>query len=150
MAFNHTASAILQVVNAPKTIVGKDLDFKEVRISKDGHSESREARVTLEMASFSGNLEWIVKAGRVEQPATYVAVLILDGERIRGIDYSPIEQRKFYKITIPKGWHQNVRNPNTLENRHEALTIDVLHLHDFCDKVAKLWHIDYEREGYLL
>jgi hypothetical protein len=115
-------------------------------------SPSREARVTLESKSGRAILaELIVKVGNLKDVTTYSAALLIDYERIRGVDFSKIERTCFYKTKIPKGWHQNIVDPNTGDNRHEALVIDpVGDLDDFIRKVAKLWNISYSEEVTLL
>lgn len=96
-------------------------------------------------------LEWILKAGRIDDPTTYKSSLLVDSQRIRGIDFFPIERTKFFKVRIPKGWHENVVDPNTGEDRHEPLDLGtVSDFEDFCRKVAKRWNIDYQTEGTLL
>lgn len=57
----------------------------------------------------------------------YRAAFLLASERVRGIDYSEIETKKFYKTHIHKGWHQNIVDPglpadNPNQNRHEPLS----------------------------
>jgi hypothetical protein len=100
------------------------------------------------------NLRLIVEAGRFDDPETYRAALLLDDQRIRGVDYVEIEIKRFYKIVVPKGWHQNVVDPNlpTREiNHHVPLdNFKVADLNDFLGKIAALWHIDLAREEVLL
>jgi hypothetical protein len=81
---------------------------------------------------------------------------VLEGERIRGIDYSKIRRHRRYKEHIPKGWHENVIDPNLPtdhddRNRHLALMhFEPTDLKDFLHRVAKQWHIELEVEGLLL
>lgn len=81
---------------------------------------------------------------------------MLEGERIRGIDYSKIRRLKRYREHIPKGWHENVIDPNLPtdqddRNRHVPLKdfapTDLKH---FLHLVAKWWHIELEIESMLL
>jgi hypothetical protein len=58
------------------------------------------------------SLRLSVNAGRFDEPETYRAALILEEQRVRGVDYSYLEHKRFYKTVIPKGWHQNIIDPN--------------------------------------
>ncbi len=144
-------SAVLhELVKLPKHIVGDRIVFRE---PEKQPGLSREARVTLESKT-SGRAvlaELVVKVGDLKDVTTYSAALLVDYERIRGVDFSKIERTSFYRTKIPKGWHQNVIDPNTGENRHEALAINpVSDLDDFIRKVASLWNISYSEEVTLL
>jgi hypothetical protein len=67
------------------------------------------------------------------------------------VDYSEVQKKRFYKEVIPKGWHQNIINPNTGDNLHEPLDLGtVTHFADFSNKIAKLWNIEYQAEGLLI
>ena len=84
----------------------------EIRWSKHGKQGSS---LTLPLDLVDGPfVDFVVHvtAGDVAQPEIYRASLVLAGERVRGIDFSPIERRKFYRVHIPKGWHENVIDPN--------------------------------------
>ena len=100
------------------------------------------------------NLRLCVHAGRYDEPETYRAALVLDGQRIRGVDYSEIEVKQFYKTVVPKGWHENVIDPNLSTrdiNRHQALSdFQVSDLTDFLGKVGRLWHIELAFDEVLL
>jgi hypothetical protein len=129
--------------------VGDRIVFRE---PEKQPSPSREARVTLEMQSGRAVLiELVVKVGNLKDVTTYTAALLVDYERIRGVDFAKIERMWFYKTRIPKGWHQNIIDLATGENRHEKLGIDpVSDLDDFIRKVASLWNISYTEEVTLL
>ncbi len=93
------------------------------------------------------NLRLSVKA-QTDKPLTYRAALILADQRIRGVDYDDIERIFMYgKIRIPKGWHENIVNPNLVHgdanyNVHKALTdFQPYDLVDFTRKVASMWNI---------
>jgi len=89
----------------------------------------------------------IVRAGRVELPSSYQAALLLEDERIRGIDYHAVPRNRFYKQTIPKGWHEDIIDPNkgaTEKGQHERVDlpdIEPYDLVDFLRKVCKHWNI---------
>lgn len=100
-------------------------------------------------------MELHLRAGRKDVPASYRAAFLLANERVRGIDYSEIETKRFYKTHIPKGWHQNIidlglpaSDPN--QNRHEPLDWTITDFADFIRQTCKLWNIDLKREEGLL
>lgn len=103
------------------------------------------------------DLRFHVRAPVFDDPETFEAALILANERIRGIGWHPTGKKRFYgKQVIPKGWHQNVIDPNLLpghpdENRHVPLAdFNPTDLADFFTKSAALWHIDFHYEEGLL
>jgi ABC-type branched-subunit amino acid transport system permease subunit len=75
----------------------------------------------------------------------YTAALVLEGQRIRGIDYSHIERKRFYKKYIQKGWHENIIDPNLRppdDNRHPPLdNFQPTDLTHFRQLVAQKWNI---------
>jgi len=89
----------------------------------------------------------VVRAGRVDLPDTYSAVLLLENERVRGIDYHPVARSHFYKEVIPKGWHQDVVDPNLepgqkgYHNRVALPDFTPLDLVDFLRKVCIHWNV---------
>ena len=98
-----------------------------------------------------------VSAGRIDDPLTYEAAFILDGERVRGVGYSDVSRKQYYnKAVIPKGWHQNIIDPNldnsdANRNRHpELVDWTVTDFADFLNKVCILWNVDLGDERGLL
>jgi hypothetical protein len=95
-------------------------------------------------------------AGNLTDPTTYRAALVLEGERVRGVDYNNIERSKFYRGYIAKGWHENIIDPNLAStdlNRNRHLAIENFaptDLTDFLRKLCHLWHIDLAFEEDLL
>ncbi len=95
-------------------------------------------------------------AGRKDVPTSYKAVFLLDNERVRGVDYNPMARKRWYRETIPAGWHENVVDPNLPgddrnQNRHNALLdFQVTDFDDFVHKVCALWYIDTGMERRLL
>jgi hypothetical protein len=75
---------------------------------------------------------------------------------VRGIDYVPVGQRRFYKERIPPGWHQNVIDPNLPTdhdnyNRHLLLAdFTPTDFKDFICLTAELWNIELALEGTML
>ncbi len=146
----------------PKRVVGGKLVLRDVKVGefpdiRGGEAEKprvvgKTGRATLETeGGRAAVLEWTTNAGRVDDVTTYHAALLVDSVRIRGVDYSAIERRRWFRTRIPKGWHENVIDPNTGENRHNELNLGtVTDFEDFCRKVAKHWNITYQQEETLL
>jgi hypothetical protein len=152
MGYRYRSHQILQIVNAPKVVrEGQPLVFrkyKEVGTNLEVDLDLKDGALL--------NLRLSVHAGRFDEPETYRAALVLEDQRIRGVDYAHVEQKRFYKTVIPKGWHQNIIDPNLPSrdihsNRHELLPhFEVIDLTDFLRKVAALWEIELELEDELL
>ena len=133
--FRYPSSTLHEFVKLPKRIVGDALEFRDMRERGMGldsgdadrqKSVSKEARIPLETrGGRAALLELIISAGRLDSIITYSASLLVDRQRIRGVDFSKIERWFQYKIRIPKGWHQNIIDPNTGENRHELVDLAV-------------------------
>jgi hypothetical protein len=99
-------------------------------------------------------MRFVVHCSDAARPHSYESGFLLAGPRVRGIGYSPIERKKKYKVHIPKGWHENILDPNLVgddANRHEALPdFSPTDLKDFTKKSAARWNIDLEfHEGLL-
>lgn len=97
----------------------------------------------------------IIQAGRNDIVSSYRAAFLLANERVRGVDYSEIEVKKFYRTHVPEGWHQNILDPNLdpddpNQNRHESLDWTVTDFADFIRQVCRLWNIDLGIEEGLL
>lgn len=151
MDFHYRSHQIQEIVKAPKQIRSEKLAFQNYGMSGK--------RVEVDLELVGGplvNCRLIVTAPRTAEPRTYTAALVLEGERIRGVDFSPVRKRRFFKETVSKGWHENVRDPNLPtadagRNRHVGLRdFEVTDLQDFVQKVGKLWHIELGEEGVLL
>ncbi len=97
-----------------------------------------------------------VSAGRLDEPHTYEAAFIVDSERVRGVGYCEVSKKRHYKEVIPKGWHQNLVDPNlgdedSNKNRHDGLEDWVVSdFEDFLNKICALWNIDLGKERELL
>src|SRR5436309_15214417 len=113
--FRYSSQVLQSFLKERKGLQGKKLIFRDV-------GSGKEVRVPLECETGRvAILEWVIRAGQVDVVTTYHASLLIDYQRIRGVDYFPIERRRFFKVRIPKGWHENVIDPNTGENRHESV-----------------------------
>jgi hypothetical protein len=149
--FRYSSQVLYEFVQERKRIPPQRLVFHDVK-SEAQENVGKEARIPLDCDTGRAViLEWVLKAGRLDDITTYHASLLIDSERIRGIDYSAIEQKRRFKVRIPKGWHENVLDPNSDDDRHEPVDLGtVTDFEDFCKKVAKRWNIDYQTEATLL
>lgn len=150
MSFRYRTHQIQDIARAAKQVrEGQSLTFKSYK----DHGKHLEFDLDLNKGALV-NLRVVITAGRYDEPETYRAALLLEGTRIRGVDYSELEVKRFYKPVIPKGWHQNIIDPNLPTrdlNRHEALPdFEVIDLADFLSKLAKLWHIEVPLDEVLL
>ena len=150
MSFRYRSHQIQDIANAVKVVrEGQTLAFKNYK----DHGKHLGVELDLQDGPLV-NLRWTITAGRYDQPETYRAALVLDDQRIRGIDYSELEVKRYYKVEVPQGWHQNVIDPNLPTrdiNRHVALPeFGVADLSDFLGKVAQVWHIELALDEVLL
>lgn len=153
MNYRYPRHRIIEIVDAPKSIAdGKSLSIER----KATHGSKFDAPVELLDGPFC-DMRFLGKAGRNEDPTSYDSSLLLDQQRIRGIGYCPVERRNFRaKLRIPKGWHQNICDPNVATsdldwNRHEVLTdFNPSDFGDFVRKTAEMWNIDLDWEAELL
>lgn len=150
MSFRYRSHQIQDIVRATKVVrEGQSLEFKKYK----DHGKHLELDLDLKDGLLL-NLRLSIHAGRYDEPETYRAALVLDGQRVRGVDHSWIEAKQFYKTKVPKGWHENVIDPNLPTrdiNRHLALpNFVVSDLVDFLGKVAELWQIELPMDEVLL
>lgn len=141
-----------EIVRAPKCVQSnKKLDFQ----TRGTKGKKLDARLDLKDGPFV-DLRFFVHCGDHEVPTTYESGLCVDGPRVRGIGYSPVPRRRKYKEYIPKGWHENVIEPNLPDtddnaNRHIPLPdFYPTDLQDFTRLSAARWQIDLDYgEGLL-
>ena len=150
MSFQYSSHQIVEIAKSPKSVrENQQLDFKSYG--------DRGKKLDVNLDLMDGplvNLRLSITAGQFDDTATYRAALILEDQRIRGVDHSYIEHRRFYKTVIPKGWHQNVIDPNRpTRDSNQHLPIDHFtptDLKDFLKKVGTLWHIELNLDEVLL
>ncbi len=141
---------IEEIIKAGKCLdEGEDLEF-----SKHGGSGlGLDLRPALKDGQYL-DMRFVVNCSDPARTDTYESAFLLAGPRVRGIGYSPIERKKKYKVHIPKGWHENVIDPNISGddgNRHVALPdFFPSDLRGFTRKSAERWRIDLEFHGDLL
>jgi hypothetical protein len=148
--FRYSSALVHGFVKERKIIPFGKFTLKDIK-SIDQAKVGKEGRVLLELENGHPVIvEWVLRAGHNEVVNSYHAALLIDSFRIRGIDYCGIERKKFFKTSIPKGWHENIIDPQTGENRHEPIDMGVISdFEDFCVKVAKRWNIEYKTEERL-
>lgn len=152
MDFRYKSFQIAEIANNPKTIrVARALTFRSYG--------ERGKVLDVDLDVKEGpllDLRLRVYAGRFDDPTTYEAALILNDQRVRGVGYSATRQTRFYKERIPKGWHENVIDPNLPtrdddRNRHEPLAnFKPTDLDDFLRNVCKRWNIELPTGDKLL
>lgn len=152
MSFRYKKDQIAEIVRAAKVVrEGQSPVFR------DYGEKSKSLDLDLDVKDGALlDLRLHISAGRFDDPATYEAALILADQRVRGIGYSATRRMRFYKERIPKGWHENLIDPNLPTrddhyNRHEPLTgFEPTDLGDFLRKVCQRWNIELPTENVLL
>jgi hypothetical protein len=150
MSWPYSAAVVHELVKAPKSLApGQQATFA---LQGD---HGRELTVMLELVDGGlFHLRLIVAAGRSDSPETYEASLLLNNRRIRGVGFSKIERKKYFKTHIPKGWHENVHDyllpiTDPGHNRHDPLPdFTATDLQDFLRKVCTRWniHLDFDKD----
>ena len=148
MSYPHPVHQIREILAASKCLPpGEALD-----VHKHGDAREFDTRPQLAKGGFV-DMRYVGRTHAYDDPSTYHAVFLLANQRVRGVDYEPVGQNNFrYKKRIPKGWHQNVRDPNLpttdeAENIHQPMEYFApTDFVDFIQKTAKLWNIDLGEE----
>ncbi|OAM90731.1 hypothetical protein OH491_03160 [Termitidicoccus mucosus] len=153
MNYRHPEHRIHEIVQSPKCLN----DGQTFTIKSTGEHS---AHFTVDLALLDGpflDIRYTGRAGRTNIPSSYDASLLLEQQRVRGVGYCAVERQNFRaKLRIPKGWHQNICDPNVATNhpawnRHEPLAdfapTDFSH---FIQLTSNLWNIDLNREEELL
>jgi hypothetical protein len=160
MNFLYRSEQIGDIVNAPKVLRRPELLEKGQPLPFSSYGE-RGKRIDLWLDLKDSrtliDLRLHVRAAVFDAPEMFEATLILASERVRGIGWNPTGKKRFYgKQIIPKGWHQNVIDPNLApnhsdKNRHLPLrNFEPTDLAAFFTATAELWHIDLPIEESLL
>ncbi len=152
MPFRFSSQRVYEIVQAAKCPrFGHKLNWEN-----EGQTGRK---ISLDLDLIDGplvGLRLIINSHSHTDPLCYRAALVLEGERIRGVDYSLIARRKFYREYIPQGWHENVLDPNLPtndpnRNRHLRLNnFSPTDLQDFQRLLAERWHIQLDFEKVLL
>lgn len=149
-AYPFPAARVFEILKTPKCLEeSEDLEFAK----HGGSGLGLDVKAALKDGQYL-DIRFVVHCSEPARPHTYESGFLLAGPRVRGIGYSPIERKKKYKVHIPKGWHENVIDPNLSgddANRHEALPdFSPTDLRDFTEKSAARWNIDLEFHEELL
>ena len=152
MPFPYPSRRIYEFVKAAKVVrYGETFT-----VSSKGHRGAGfDVNLDLLDGAFA-DLRYLGGAHDVAVPESYKSSLLLHGQRIRGVDYVPVGQRRFYKKRIPAGWHQNVIDPNLPTdhddaNRHVPMPgFSPTDFKDFIKLTANLWSIELVWEETML
>lgn len=159
MPFQFTSVQIGQIVKGAKVlrhpeqiVQGKPLPFTSYG------QKGKRLDVWVDLADGPlVDIRFHVRAPIFDNPETFEAALILSQQRGRGVGWHATGKKRHYgRQIIPKGWHQNVIDPNlTLDhndiNRHLPLpNFNPADLSAFFMETAALWHIDLNFSKELL
>lgn len=141
-----------EIVKAPKCLQeGQSAEFR--------HHGSEGHRLDARLALLDGHYEDMRLFVHTSDPnivTRFESGFCVAGFRVRGIGYSPVLRMRKYKEYIPKGWHENVIDPNLPieddnHNRHVALPdFAPTDLWDFRKKSADRWNIQLDFDQELL
>ncbi len=150
MPFPYTSIQIGEIVKAAKIVRHPEMLHEGVPLPfKDYGSKGKRLDLMLDLVDGPiTNLRFHVRSGVFDNPETFEAALILENQRVRGVGWNATGKKQFYgRQRIPRGWHQNVLDPNLPDPResdpHPPLeNFDPTDLSAFFVATAKLWHID--------
>jgi hypothetical protein len=156
MSYPHPSHQIQEILEQKKCLPpGAPVEL--ARCGKERKSAKFETRPQLIDGGFI-DMRYLGSAPRLDQPETYEAAFLLANQRVRGVGYNPLARENLrYKRRIPKGWHQNVCDPNlptndVRQNVHHPLPgFAPTDFQDFVSQTAKMWNIDlgWDWEGGL-
>ena len=152
MPFLYPSHRIHEFIKAPKVV----RDGENFTVSSKGQQGAGfDVNLDLLDGAFV-DLRYLGGTHDVAVPESYKSALLLAGQRVRGVDYVPVGQRRFYKDRIPAGWHQNVIDPNLPTdhddaNRHVPVPgFSPTDFKDFIKLTADLWSIELAWEETML
>ncbi|MBX3178539.1 MAG: hypothetical protein KF886_14350 [Candidatus Hydrogenedentes bacterium] len=131
-------------------------DWETLAFKKSGERSRRCESLLVRADGKYDRIRLIVCAGRVDDPHSFKASLLLEDTRVRGIDYHAVARRRYYKEVIPKGWHEDIEDPNRSpgeKGHHDPVALpdfEPLDLLDFLRKVCKHWNIELPLESEML
>lgn len=157
--YPYTSSQIREIVAAPKKLRRPELLVKGKPLPFASYGDrGRKIDLPLDLEDRGGllDLRFHVRAPVFDDPETFEAALVLV-DRVRGIGWHATGKKRFYgRQIIPKGWHQNVIDPN-LEpnnpdrNRHlPIIGFEPSDLAAFFMEAARIWRIQLPIEKGLL
>jgi hypothetical protein len=144
MSYQHPVHQIREIMAEPKCLPA-DITLG---IHKHGDAREFDSRPELVKGGFV-DMRYTGRTHAYDDPTTYHAAFLLANQRVRGVDYEPVGKQNFrYKKRMPKGWHQNVCDPN-LPTNHDAHNVhqpldnfEPTEFIDFINLTTKLWNID--------
>lgn len=151
MSYTYKPHQIHEILQLEKCLsAGDTLELESM--SKGGIGRRFETRPELLNGPFI-DIRYLGKAPELDNSETYDASFLLANQRVRGVGYCSIGRHNFrFKTRIPKGWHQNVCDPNLptndpKQNIHQPLpNFSTTDFRDFINQTAKMWNIDLGRE----
>jgi len=151
-AYPIPSHRLREIIGAAKCLQeGQEAEFRNY----GSKGKKLDARLDLADGGFL-DLRLFVHCDDPEVVNRFESGLCVAGPRVRGIGYSPVAVQRKYKEYIPKGWHENVIDPNLPiqddnHNRHVALPdFAPTDLQDFTRKSAQRWNINLDFEEELL
>lgn len=157
--YPFTTVQIREIVEAPKSLRHPEFLYRGKDFAFDRYGDrGRRIELWLDVSNPASvlDLKLHIRGSVVDDPETFEAALLLAGRRVRGIGWHATGKKRFYKQAIPKGWHQNILDPNAAvgsdrDNRHDPLiSFEPTDLADFLMKAADLWKISLPIERSLL
>ncbi|MFT5108352.1 MAG: hypothetical protein ACI9UA_003996 [Pseudoalteromonas tetraodonis] len=143
MRFPYSKSQIHAAVDTKK----HPRDWEPVRFEKSGEN-SRRSDTALEREDGKEDRLRLTVRGRMDKPLSYQSSLLLEDQKIRGIDHHAVERRRFYREVSPKGWHEDVIDPNLVpgeKGHHQRIPLPDFgpsDLMDFLRKACQRWNIE--------
>jgi hypothetical protein len=153
MRYPFPSHRIHDIVNAPKCV--REGETFEVK-SKGEHGAMFDVNLDLVDAGPFSDPRYLGNTHDQTNPEGYKANLLLAAEKVRGVDFHAVGQRRFYKQRIPAGWHQDLRDPNlptTHDDHHRREALPDFAPTDFKNFIgltAALWNIDLAWEESML
>lgn len=146
----YTLEQTQQYVEHPKVLA--DSEVPEWKVSKRGNPQHVTRQIDLRMKDmpFQPTEQQYHAHGLKSNKYNYACALVIDGERIRGIDYCEATQTRFFNknTAIVPGWHENIcyfsPDENKVVNDHvkEGFeTFDPADLDDFFKLTTQHWNI---------
>lgn len=151
MRYPYPSQRIHEIVRAPKCVrEGEKFEVK----SKGERGKGFDVNLDLMDDGPFSDPRYLGNTHDVAWPEGYKASLLLGGQKVRGVDFHAVGQRRWFKQRIPAGWHQDFRDPNlptTDDQRWEGLPdFAPTDFKDFIGKTAELWNIDLGWEESML
>ncbi len=107
MSFRYRSHQLQDIVRAAKAVrEGQPLTFKNYK----EHGKHLELELDLKDGPLV-NFRLTITAGRYDEPETYRAALLLDEQRIRGVDHADMVMKRFYKTVIPRAGIRTLLTP---------------------------------------